>query len=83
MDEVLAKAEKYINDEEVLISKKGISSTHKEKSRTDKQRERSPKRQRDREIENGPRRDEGVSETTWDHLSPSYDNGIHLGSSPP
>ena len=49
MAEVLAKAEKYINGEEALISKRGSSSTHKEKSRTDKQRERSPKRQRDRE----------------------------------
>ena len=47
--EVLAKAEKYINGEEALISKKGNSSTHKEKSGTDKQRGQSPKRQRDRE----------------------------------
>ena len=37
MVEVLAKAEKYINGEEALTSKKEISSTHKEKSRTDKQ----------------------------------------------
>ena len=37
MVEVLAKAEKYINDEEALTSKRGSSSTHKEKSRTDKQ----------------------------------------------
>ena len=37
MAEVLAKAEKYINGEEALISKKGSSSTHKEKSRTDEQ----------------------------------------------
>ena len=49
MVEVLAKAEKYINGEEALISKKGSSSTHKEKSRTDKRRGRSPKRQNDRE----------------------------------
>ena len=41
MAEVLAKAEKYFNGEEALISKKGSSSTHKEKIRTDKQRERS------------------------------------------
>ena len=34
--EVLAKEEKYINGEEALISKKGISSAHKEKSGTDK-----------------------------------------------
>ena len=54
MAEVLAKV-KYINGEEALTSKRGSSSTHKEKSRTDKQRERSPKRQRDRER--SPRRD--------------------------
>ena len=55
MAKVLAKAEKYINGEEALISKRGSSSTHKEKSRTDKQRERSPRRQRGRER--SPRRD--------------------------
>ena len=49
MVEVLAKAEKYINDEEALISKKESSSTHKEKRGTDKRRGRSPKRQSDRE----------------------------------
>ena len=49
MAEVLAKAEKYINGEEALISKKKSSSTHKEKSGTDKQRGRSPKRQSDQE----------------------------------
>ena len=43
MAEVLAIAEKYINGEEALISKRGSSSTHKEKSRTDKKRERSPR----------------------------------------
>ena len=37
MVEVLAKAEKYINGEEALVSKKESSSTHKEKSRIDKQ----------------------------------------------
>ena len=55
MAEVLAKAEKYINGEEALISKRGISSTQKEKSRTDKKRERSPRRQGDRDR--SPRRD--------------------------
>ena len=49
MAEVLAKAEKYMNGEEALISKKGSSSTHKEKSGTDKRQGRSPKRQQDRE----------------------------------
>ena len=49
MAEVLAKAEKYINGEEALKSKKESSSTHNEKSGTDKRRGRSPKRQSDRE----------------------------------
>ena len=49
MAEVLEKAEKYINGEEALISKKENSSTYKEKSGTDKRRGRSPKRQNDRE----------------------------------
>ena len=55
MAEVLAKAEKFINGEEALTSKRGSSSTHKEKSMTDKQRDRSPRRQRNRER--SPRRD--------------------------
>ena len=49
MAKVLAKAEKYINGEVALISKKGSSSTHKEKNGTDNQRGRNPKRQRDQE----------------------------------
>ena len=72
MAEVLAKAEKYINGKEALISKRGSSSTHKEKSRTDKQRERSPMRQRDRER--SPRRDSERSpkrrRSVRDHLGP-------------
>ena len=44
MAEVFSKAEKYINGEEALTSKKGSSSTHKEKSGTDKRWGRSPKR---------------------------------------
>ena len=55
MTEVLAKAEKYINGEEALISKKGSSSGHKEKSGTDKRQGRSPKRQRD--WERSPKKD--------------------------
>ena len=49
MAEMLAKAEKYINGEEALISKIGSSSTHKEKSGIDKRQGRSPKRQQDLE----------------------------------
>ena len=49
MVEVLTKVEKYINGEEALISKRGSSSTQKEKSRTDEKLERSPRRQGDRD----------------------------------
>ena len=55
MAEVLTKAEKYINDEVALISKKESSSTHKDKSGTDKRRGQSPKRQSVRE--NSPKKD--------------------------
>ena len=72
MAEVLSKAEKYINGEEALISKKGTSSTHKEKSTKDKRRGRSPKRQSNRERspnkdgERSPKRHGNLR----DHLGP-------------
>ena len=55
MAEVLAKAEKYINGEEALLSKRGSSSTQKDKDKEEKKRDRSPRRQRDRDR--SPRRD--------------------------
>ena len=61
MAEVLVKVEKYINGEEALISKRGSSSAEKEKSGTDKKRERSPRRQGDRDR--SPRRDREQSPT--------------------
>ena len=87
MAEVLAKAEKYINGEEALISKKESSSTHKERSRTDKQG-RSPKRQRNRERspkkdrERSPKRRSGFRDRLGPPRSSCVD-GIHLSGSPP
>ena len=49
MAEMLAKVEKYINDEETLMSKRGSSSAQKEKSKDEKKRDRSPKRRRVRD----------------------------------
>ena len=49
MAEVLAKAEKYINGEEALLSKRENSSVQKEKRRSEKKRERSPRRRVDRD----------------------------------
>ena len=54
MAEVLAKAEKYINGEEALMSKQGSSSVRKEKNKDEKKQDRSPKRRRDRDR--SPRR---------------------------
>ena len=54
MVEVLTKTDKYINSEEALLSKQKSSSTQKEKSMGDKKRERSPRRQADRDR--SPRR---------------------------
>ena len=57
MAEVLAKAEKYINIEEALISKRESSSTRKEKGATDRRRGRSPKRQDDQRKSSGTERE--------------------------
>ena len=54
MVEVLAKTEKYINGEEALLFKQRSSFAQKEKSMGDKKRERSPKRQADKDK--SPRR---------------------------
>ena len=53
MAEVLAKAKKYINGEEALISKKESSSTHKEKAGPISDEDEVPK---DRAFEKGPQR---------------------------
>ena len=66
MAEVLAKAKKYINGEESLISKRESSSTRKERSTTDKQRGRSSKRQDDQEK--SPRKDRERSPKMWGNL---------------
>ena len=44
MAETLAKAEKYINGKEALMSKRGSSSMRKKKSKDDKKRDRSPRK---------------------------------------
>ena len=46
MAKVLAKVEKYINGEEVLLSKSGNSSTQKEKGKEEKKRDRSPRKEK-------------------------------------
>ena len=77
MAEVLAKAEKYINGEEALLSKRESSSTRKEKGATDRRRGRSPKRQGDQrkspgaEWERSPKRRGNLK----DRLGPPQSQG--------
>ena len=88
MAEVLAKAEKYINGEEALISKRESSSTRKERGATDKRRGQCPKRQSDwknpqEKIENNPLKGGGTSEIVWVHRNSKDDDVTHLSVSPP
>ena len=53
MAKVLAKAKKYINGEEALLSNWENSSVPKEKSRGKKKQEQSPRRQGDRDRSPG------------------------------
>ena len=92
MVEVLVKAEKYINGEEAILSKRENSAGQKERSRGEKKNEneapgdeetRTNPHKETEKNENDPKIGEGMSETAWDHLSPSCSNGIHLNNSPP
>ena len=91
MVEVLAKADKCINGEEALLSKRENSSAQKKNSRGEKNRERSLKRRGDEigphegteKTESGLQRDEASSGTAWDHLTPSCSSDIHPSNSPP
>ena len=64
MAEVIAKAEKYINDEEAIISKKGSSSTHKEKKR-DRQATRTEPQKTKRSGEVSKERWRTVPKKAW------------------
>ena len=77
MAEVLAKAEKYINGEEALISKKESSSARKEKGVTDRRRGRSPKRQDDQRKSPGTGRERSPKRrgSLRDRLGPPQTEG--------
>ena len=77
MAEVLAKAEKYINGEEALMSKKEGSSASKEKKTTEKRRGRSPKGQGDQRRSPGAERERSPKRrgNLRDRLGPSQPEG--------
>ena len=84
MAEVLAKAKKYINGEEALLSKRENSYMQKEKSRAPEEEETEidPHEGTER-TKKGLQRDEATSGTAWAHLSPSHNSNTLLGNSPP
>ena len=73
MAEVLAKAEKYINGEEALMSKKDSSSASKDKKTTERRRGRSPRRQGDQRRSSGTEQERSPKRrgNLWDRLGPS------------
>ena len=77
MAEVLAKAEKYINGEEALLSKRESSSTLKEKGATDRRRGRSHKRQGDQRKSPGTKRERSPKRrgNLRDRLGPPQSQG--------
>ena len=77
MAEVLAKAEKYINGEEALLSKRESSSASKEKGATDRRRGRSPKRQGDQRKSPGAERERSPKRrgNLRDRLGPPQSQG--------
>ena len=90
MDEVLAKAEKYINGEEALISKKESSSTHKKKKKAEQTsdddeapKDKATGKGPQRKMENDPQKGVGTSEIVWAHHHSKGDDVIRLSCSLP
>ena len=88
MAKVLAKAEKYINGEEALISKKESYSTHKEKAgqtsdEDEALKDKATEKGLQRKMENGPRKGAGTSEIVWAHRNSKDDDIISLSGSLP
>ena len=88
MVEVLAKAEKYINGEEALISKKESSSTIKKKAEQTSDEDEAPKDKAtgkglQRKMENDPQKGGGTSKIVWAHRNSKDDDVIRLSCSLP
>ena len=72
MAEVLAKAEKYINGEEALISKEEAPQKKKARLTSNEdgaQKDKTTGRGHQRKMENGLRKGVEASEIVWAHLN--------------
>ena len=88
MAEVLAKAKKYINGEEALISKKESSSTHKEKVGPTSDEDENLKgkttgKSPQGKIKNDPQKGRATLKIVWAHRNLKDDDVIHLSGSLP
>ena len=91
MAKVLAKAEKYINGEEALMSKLEALPRKRKKARIRKNgTEALEDEETETDLHGGTekieidlQREEVTSGTAWVHPSPSCSRGTHLSSSPP
>ena len=86
MVEVLAKAMKYINGEEALISKKESLPPIKKEAGQTSDEDKAPKDKAtgkglQRKMENDPQRGEGTSEIVWAHHNSKDDDVIRLSVS--
>ena len=76
----MAKMPSYQREEALQPTRRKAGLT---RNRSEALGDKETKRDPQEGTENNPQGGEGALETAWDHLSPSYDNSIHLGSSPP
>ena len=91
MAEVLAKAEKYINGEEALMSKREALPCGRRKERTRKSGAKAlGDEDTETDLHGGTKkiyidlqREEVTSGTAWVHPSSSCSRGTHFSSSPP
>ena len=76
----MAKKPSYPREEALQPTRRKAGLTRDENEALgDKGTERDPQEG----TENDSQREGAASEIAWDHLSPSYSSGIHLGGSPP
>ena len=79
----MAKKPSYLSDGALPLKRRKVGVTRNEnKAPRGKKIETDP-HEGTEETENNPQKGEGTSETAWDHLNLSCNNGIHLGSLPP
>ena len=79
----MVKKPSYLSKEALLLKRKRVGATKNGNEAPGGRQTGTDPQGGAEKTDNGPRNDEGTSEITWDHLSLSCSNGIHLGNTPP